>query len=193
LALGRWVGQSGRTTVHLGPLRRPVGCHGPSDVEKFPDDAAELMPTGTPHMARREGHRGSARTWRALHLPRDGRRQTLGHRRPDTPAAQTTKRGPAMRNTSTSRCPSCGGERPHAIADGIFEPGSACPHCGHVEPTTKATSHRPRCRLQSPTPPAAATDAASHTADRRPSVSARAPTGAIRTTSRDNGGKSRAW
>lgn len=35
---------------------------------------------------------------------------------------------------SVSNCPSCAGLRPRATFAATFEPGSVCPHCGHVEP-----------------------------------------------------------
>lgn len=35
------------------------------------------------------------------------------------------------------KCPSCGKPRPDHLGDGLFEPKSVCPLCGHVEPEGK--------------------------------------------------------
>lgn len=42
---------------------------------------------------------------------------------------------PARRNRApVPRCPSCRQPRPNAVGPDLFEPGSKCPTCGHVEP-----------------------------------------------------------
>jgi hypothetical protein len=48
-----------------------------------------------------------------------------------------------VEDNDDGQCPSCEQARPRHLGCNLFEPGSVCPHCGHVEPANEAPDNGP--------------------------------------------------